>query len=185
MDGRERRKGLTERRARIAELHRRGLSNPEIARKVGCSRVTSWRTLKAMGLLSSSRPAPRAPAAAPRTVTDGPMPDAAALRQEAVAVLRESALAGSTNAAIQLVKLMDSELDRTQCVDHVPLTEVATAVKNVHEVISRHVLGVCRAAVHADVSGLEDSLHSALDDASTEIIALNESERLGFPSRRG
>ena len=158
-----------QRRDRIEELHSAGLTCPEIARKVGVSRVTAWRVVKRMGLTPVAPK--RTSVEAPGRPADGPIPDAGVLRREALELLRAAAQEGSTTAAKELLRASDKALDRRgRCSGHVGEEEVKRALTDTFETVQKRVLNVANDVLFVDVEeGMRSALEDALDRAAEEL----------------
>ena len=168
----------TDRRDRILELHRQGMSNPEIGQILGIDRVTAWRATKDL-----PEPSPVVLDAPPTPSEDAPDDDAPAPAGALLAiddlslgisVLRERASSGSTSAARDLAKLSITEIHRAGCADHVSRTQAEAEMLGVYQVAKHYIAGpflrrVCLEFPDVDEARLGEMIETVFDDIAREI----------------
>ena len=160
--------GRADRRERVAQLRRQGLSNPEIAEREQCNRSTIWRIVRSL------------PPEAPPEPTEGPEPDGRLLEFDdlalGVGILRDRALAGSSVAARDLAKLSLAQINRQGCADHVSRTQAEADMLGIYQVAKHYIVGPLMRRVllefeHVDEGRLAAMVEDTFDDIARDLEA--------------
>ena len=162
----------TGRRARVAQLRRQGLSNPEIAQREGCDRSTVWRIVRSL------------PPESPPEPIEGPEPAGRLLEIDdlalSVGVLRDRAQSGSAAAARDLAKLSLGEIHRQGCADHVNKSSAERDMIGVYQICKAYVAGpfLRRAALELEIDEgrLSEMIEDTFDDIARECESRSEAK---------
>ena len=165
----------TARRDRILELHRQGWSNPQIAEKLGCNRVTAWRITKDLPkdlpvvLDAPPTSAPVSPAGETGQ-PNGKLLEFNDLRLS-VGVLRERAAAGSTAAARDVAKLSLARINRQSCRDHVDRATAEADMLGIFQVCKHFVIGSFMRRVLMEFPDVDEERLAAMVEDTFDDIA--------------
>ena len=125
--------GRADRRERVAQLRRQGLSNVEIAEREQCNRSTIWRIIQTL------------PPESPPEPIEGPERGGRLLEFDdlalGVGILRDRALAGSSVAARDLARLSLTEIHRAGCAAHVDRATAEADMLGIFQVCKHFVIG--------------------------------------------
>ena len=160
------RQRVEERRAVVAELHGKGLSLRDIARRCDVSHETARRDLAAMAVTKEVVQAARSEAMA-LNLSQGAWET---VQSEAIEALRTASLSGSVAASRALFAIAGERVVRCDVSDHVAHAEVTALAIDIFTTIQTQVLAIPYKIGFEEVrSFLDDACRDAMDAAQEDL----------------